>query len=218
METINTINNTINIYRNIFIVILCYFFGAVPFCYIIGKIHSRKDLTKIGDRNPGGWNLIFNVSKFWGIIGSLLDFSKGLVSYFLAYRFSQLELVAILGGCAAVAGHNYSPYLKFSGGKGLAATIGVFFAVNPFSLAVFGAVIVTSIFLLRNMIWSVMLAIIFSGIFLWAWESQGLYILLSIILLLVVIPKHINYTLRLSQNFKIRKEESVKDLFTPKIR
>lgn len=208
----------IDIYRGIFIVILCYFFGAVPFCYIIGKIHSKKDLTKIGDKNPGGWNLIFNVSRFWGIIGSLLDFSKGLVSYLLAYRFSQLEVVALLAGCASVAGHNYSPYLKFSGGKGLAATIGVFFAISPFSLVIFGVTIVTALFLLRNMIWGVILAIMCSSIFLWTWKDSVLYMAFAAILLLIIIPKYLNLKIRLSHNFKIRKEKSVKDLFTPRVR
>ncbi|MCL5073155.1 MAG: glycerol-3-phosphate acyltransferase, partial [Actinobacteria bacterium] len=59
------------------IIIACYLIGAIPFCYIIGQLAGGKKLTEIGDKNPGGWNLIFNVSKFWGIIGTMLDVAKG---------------------------------------------------------------------------------------------------------------------------------------------
>jgi len=43
------------------LIALCYFIGAIPFCNIIAKIHSNKDLREIGDKNPGGWNLVFNI-------------------------------------------------------------------------------------------------------------------------------------------------------------
>lgn len=209
---------SIETYKNVAIIIFCYFLGAIPFCYIIGKIHSKKDLTKIGDKNPGGWNLIFNVSKFWGIIGSLLDFSKGFISYFITYKFTNIEIISILAGCAAVAGHNYSPYLKFSGGRGLAATLGVLLAVSPLSLAAFAVGIISALFLIKNMIWGVVSGIATSCIFLWILNSSSLYLVLAIILLVIIIPKYINYSENILYNFKIRKEKSLKDLFTPKIR
>jgi glycerol-3-phosphate acyltransferase PlsY len=49
--------------RNIGLILLCYLIGAILFCNVIAKIHSNKDLKKIGDKNPGGWNLVFNISK-----------------------------------------------------------------------------------------------------------------------------------------------------------
>jgi glycerol-3-phosphate acyltransferase PlsY len=167
------------IYKNTGILALCYFFGAIPFCYIIAKIHSRKDLTKIGDKNPGGWNLIF---------------------------------------CAAIAGHDYSPYLKFSGGKGVASTLGVLFAISPLAIVAYGAGITSVLFLLRNMIWGVVSGIIFSGIFLWIFKSSPVYLILVFALLIIVIPKYINHSILFHQNFIVRKEKNVKDLFTPKIR
>ena len=80
-------------YRNIGIIIICYFIGAIPFCNIIAKIHSNKDLRRIGDKNPGGWNLVFNVSKFWGFFGAILDVLKGFFSYFLVLRITNMETV-----------------------------------------------------------------------------------------------------------------------------
>lgn len=204
--------------RNIVLVAICYFVGAIPFCNIIAKIHSNKDLRKIGDRNLGGWNLVFNVSKYWGSLGIILDVLKGFFSYFLILRITGIEFMAILAGCAAVAGHNYSPYLKFSGGKGLATTMGFLLAIHPFTIIAFAIGIISSLFLIRNMIWGVVSAIVASGIFLWLFKSSTVYLIMVTLLLIIIIPKYINRSIRISHNFKFRKEKTVKDLFTPKIR
>ena len=205
-------------YRNIGLIVICYFIGAIPFCHIIAKIHSNKDLRKIGDRNPGGWNLVFNVSKYWGFLGIILDVLKGFLSYFLVLRITGVEIVAILAGCAAVAGHNYSPYLKFSGGRGIATTLGFLLAIHPLTIIAFAIGNVSLLFISRNMIWAVVSAIVASGIFLWLFKGSSVYLIMMTLLLIIIIPKYINRSIRISHNFKFRKEKTVKDLFTPKIR
>ena len=83
--------DALTIYKTVGIILTGYLLGAVPFCYIIGRVHSKKKLTEIGDRNPGGWNLLFNVSKFWGFVGMFLDVFKGFIVYFLALKFTNIE-------------------------------------------------------------------------------------------------------------------------------
>lgn len=205
-------------FRNIGLIVICYFIGAIPFCNIIAKIHSNKDLRKIGDRNPGGWNLLFNVSKYWGIVGIILDVLKGYMSYFLVLRITGIEIIAVLAGCAAVAGHNYSPYLKLSGGKGIATTLGFLVAMHPLTLIAFAIGIVSVLFSIRNMIWGVVSGIIASSIFLWLFKDSSIYLIMGLVLLVIIIPKYINHSIKLSQNFKFRKEKTVKDLFAPRIR
>ena len=62
---------TLELFRNIGLVAACYLVGSVPFCNIISKSVGKKDLREIGDKNPGGWNLAFNVSKYWEIAGNV---------------------------------------------------------------------------------------------------------------------------------------------------
>ena len=205
-------------FRNIGLIVICYLVGAIPFCNIIAKIHSDKDLRKIGDRNPGGWNLVFNVSKYWGIVGIILDVLKGYMSYFLVLRITGIEIIAVLAGCAAVAGHNYSPYLKLSGGKGIATTLGFLVAMHPLTIIAFAIGTLSALFLIRNMIWAVVSGIIASSIFLWLFKDSSIYLIMGLILLVIIIPKYINHSIRISQNFKFRKEKTVKDLFAPRIR
>lgn len=205
-------------FRNIGLIIICYLVGAIPFCNIIAKIHSNKDLRKIGDMNPGGWNLVFNVSKYWGVLGIILDLAKGYLSYSLVLRITGLEVIAVLAGCAAVVGHDYSPYLKLSGGKGIATTLGFFLAVQPLTIIAFGIGIVSALFSIRNMIWGVISGIIAASIFLWLFKYSQVYLIMGLILLIIIIPKYINHSISLSQNFKFRKEKTVKDFFAPRIR
>jgi acyl phosphate:glycerol-3-phosphate acyltransferase len=204
--------------RNIVLLLLFYLIGGIPFCNIIAKIHSNEDLREIGDKNPGGWNLVFNVSKYWGALGIMLDILKGFLSYFIVLRITGAEFMAILAGCAAVAGHNYSPYMKMSGGKGLASTMGFLIAVNPFTILAFGTGIVLSIITIKNMIWSVISAIIFSSIYLWFIKNSPLYLIMGLLLLIIIIPKYINHSISIAHNFRFRKEKTLKDLFMPKIR
>ena len=61
-----------------------------------------------------------------------LDALKGFFSYFVVLLAANSEALALLAGCAAVAGHNYSVYYKFrGGGKGIGTTFGFLFAVSP---------------------------------------------------------------------------------------
>ncbi|MHB1376157.1 MAG: glycerol-3-phosphate acyltransferase [Candidatus Humimicrobiaceae bacterium] len=206
-----------------------YLIGAIPFCYIISKIISGKNLTEIGDKNSGGWNLAFNVSKIWGVLGIILDVGKGWVIYFFILNFLSLDnftflnashnqLLAMLAGVAAVAGHNYAPYLKFKGGKGIAAFIGFLFAVHPLTLPIVAAGILTGLFWAKNMIWAITMGIIFSGIFLYFFKESAIYLIMILLLVIAMVPKQINRSLKLSINFKFRKEKTLADLFTPKIR
>ncbi len=209
---------TLEILKIIGIIVPCYLIGAVPFCNLIAMATRKKDLTKIGDRNPGGWNLVFNVSKIWGIVGILLDMSKGYFSYFLAYMFTGNLMLSLIAGCAAVAGHNYSPYLRFRGGKGLATMGGLVIAIHPLTTLSFGLGMLLGLSLIRNMIWGVLTGLVTTGIFLWLLKGSSLYLAMTVLLILIIIPKYINRSISLGMNFKFRKEKTMKDLFTPKIR
>jgi acyl phosphate:glycerol-3-phosphate acyltransferase len=124
-----------------------------------------------------------------------------------------------LAGCLAVAGHNYSIFLRFSGGKGVATTLGFFVVLNPLLLLVYGATIVTSLFLLRNMMLSVLLALGMSGVFLALYRGPDyIFLLMSLLLIIIIIPKYINRKKSIAKNFMVSWNVKVKDLFTPKER
>jgi len=206
------------LFRNTGLIIACYLVGAIPFCNIIARLVGKKDLREVGDKNSGGWNLIFYVSRFWGVVGSILDVSKGYFSYFVVLLITGSIPVALLAGCAAVAGHNYSPYLKFSGGKGLGTTMGFLLAIQPFSIIAFAVGILSGLFIIKNMLWGVFSGLAVSLIFLSIYYNSYIYLILLALLVLIIIPKYINRNIAFGENFRFRKEKTFKDLFTPKIR
>jgi len=215
--------------KDVGFILASFFIGSIPFCYILGKIVSKKNLTEIGDKNPGGWNLIFNVSKIWGIIGLLLDMAKGFFVYYLVLMFAYKsstdilgtnhnELIAVLAGCAAVAGHCYTPFLKWNGGRGLATWIGFIESASWFSLPVAALGWLVGVFFARNMIWAISLGIVFTGIFLWLYTGAAIFLPAIIILLIIMIPKQLNRNLTLGKNFQFRKESTFRDILKPKIK
>ncbi len=205
------------IIKAILLITISYLTGSIPFCYLLARL-KRKDLTKLGDKNPGGWNLAFSVSKSWGLLGTLLDAAKGFVPYFFILQYTGSVFMALASGCAVIAGHNYSPLLKFSGGKGIASLLGLLLAVHPLSVIIFGAGILLGLFLIKNMIWGVASGLASATLFLILYWGSLAYMIFGFLLILIIIPKYINHDIPLGKNFKFRKEKTLKDLFTPKAR
>jgi len=120
-----------------------YLLGAIPFALIIAKLTKGIDIRKIGSGNVGATNVYRAVSKPAGIIVLILDIAKGfLATVFIASAFYQinydnslpgisLELLKILAGVASICGHNWSIFLGFKGGKGVATSTGVLLGLAP---------------------------------------------------------------------------------------
>lgn len=127
--------------------IIAYLIGSFPTAYVIGKHLRGIDISKNGSGNIGAMNA-YDVtdSKMIGIMVGAIDILKGLVVtvFFSATSFtwhnSGLPAIKIGGLTAAlfvVLGHNYSIYIKFKGGRGLATAAGAFLVIQPLAVAVF---------------------------------------------------------------------------------
>jgi len=111
--------------------VACYLVGSLPTGYLLGRFLKGIDIRQVGSRNPGATNVFRSVGKTAGIATLLIDIFKGWVVTWLSLRFFPGEFLPLLGGLAAVAGHSWSPFLSFRGGKGVATSAGVFFALLP---------------------------------------------------------------------------------------
>ncbi len=115
--------------RVLLLVFLSFLSGAVPYSLILGKLFLQEDIRAYGDGNPGGANAWRAGGPVIGLAAIILDFLK---AFFPVYLSSSLDLsknslmaVAI----APVAGHAFSPFLRFQGGKAVASTYGIWFAL-----------------------------------------------------------------------------------------
>jgi len=115
-------------------IILTYFIGAFPTAYLAGKLFKKIDIRKEGSGNVGTINIYRAAGLLPGIITVLLDVAKGYLAIWVAYSVSGELTFVLLSGLFAVIGHNYSLFLKFKGGKGLATSLGIFLALSPQSI------------------------------------------------------------------------------------
>lgn len=112
--------------------IFAYLLGSIPTGYLIGKFLKGIDIREYGSGNPGATNVFRVVGKTAGIMALLLDCLKGyLPVQIFVHSVSQNEWHLAFIGLAAIAGHNWSVFLNFRGGKGVATSLGVFLALLP---------------------------------------------------------------------------------------
>ncbi len=110
-----------------------YFLGAVPFGFLITRWVKGADIRECGSGNIGATNVFRVAGRQWGVLVFILDFLKGFFpAVILRAVLPQAgDNSIILAGLLAVCGHNWTPFLKFKGGKGVATSLG---AVSSFSL------------------------------------------------------------------------------------
>lgn len=112
-----------------------YLIGGIPFGLILARLVKGVDIRTIGSGNIGATNAIRAMGRKWGYAVFALDFLKGFlpalaVDQFFGSTREDRELLQILVGAAATLGHCYSPYLGFTGGKGVATGCGGIMALS----------------------------------------------------------------------------------------
>lgn len=115
--------------------ILCiayYLIGAIPTAYLLLKFRHQLDIRNEGTGNVGAMNS-YDVtgSKSTGIIVFIIDFLKGIIpAIVLLYVFNLSLYFSILPLVLLVFGHNFSVFIKFKGGRGLATSAGILIVLN----------------------------------------------------------------------------------------
>jgi glycerol-3-phosphate acyltransferase PlsY len=118
-----------------------YVVGAIPTSYLVGKLGRGIDLREHGSKNLGATNVYRVLGWKYAIPVGLFDVAKGAAPVALFGRWSHgAAWVPVAMGAAAVAGHVFSPFVRFRGGKGVAAAAGVFLALAPLAIAISAAI------------------------------------------------------------------------------
>lgn len=134
----------------VFMIILAYLLGSIPWALIIGKVFYKTDIRELGSGNLGGTNAGRNLGKKAGISVILLDISKCFFATFLGSTIS-IE-VGALCGLACVLGHCYPVFAGFRGGKGVASAFG--FAISTvFFCNVSWIIIVIALISILSILW-----------------------------------------------------------------
>jgi glycerol-3-phosphate acyltransferase PlsY len=106
--------------------ILSYLLGSIPTGYLMAKAKG-VDIRSVGSGNIGATNVFRALGKTAGVVTLLVDCAKGVVAVVLVPRLFALDerdLLALVCALSVILGHNYTCWLRFKGGKGIATSAG----------------------------------------------------------------------------------------------
>ncbi|WP_378955510.1 glycerol-3-phosphate 1-O-acyltransferase PlsY [Pelosinus sp. sgz500959] len=115
----------------IIITIFGYLIGSIPNGLIIGKRLYDVDLRQFGSKNIGATNAFRTLGLWPAFWVFLTDAAKGIIAVYLSDMIVGTPIALLLGGIASIAGHNWSIFLNFTGGRGVATGLGVIAVLVP---------------------------------------------------------------------------------------
>ena len=136
------------------VVILGYLLGSIPVGYLLTRRQAKVDVTKYGSGKVGATNVLRTAGRKSAAMVATLDLLKGVLAvvlaglimgkgYLVVGNFGFGTLVAqVLAALAAVVGHNWSIFLRFKGGRGVATFLGGLVALCPPAAIVGGEIII----------------------------------------------------------------------------
>ncbi|PAF43093.1 acyl-phosphate--glycerol-3-phosphate O-acyltransferase [Helicobacter sp. 11S03491-1] len=123
---------------NVIFYILAYLVGGIPFGLLLVKIFYKIDIRKIGSGSIGATNVYRAIkdndvkkAKIFSFLTILLDAIKGLIVILFAKLFGLSYETQWMIAIMSILGHCYSPYLNFTGGKGVSTAIGSVILLMP---------------------------------------------------------------------------------------
>ena len=183
--------------------LVSYLLGSIPTAYLFGRALKGIDIRKVGSGNVGATNAMRALGKWPGITVLLLDILKGVAAViFLGNYFANKPVLfpeqnlRILMGLCCICGHNWTLFLQFKGGKGIATSLGVFLALSMKIAGlniVIGLLVLTwfSVFIISRVVsLSSIVSAIAMPIFCFLFKQPVPVLALSLLLSVFVIIRH----------------------------
>lgn len=180
------------IVNSIIAVVLGYLLGSIPSAYISTRIATGKDIRRMGGGNVGGLNVFREVGAMPALVAGIIDVGKGAAAVAIAYWLLDVpQLFVLLTALAAVIGHNWMVFLKFSGGKGMGPTIGALSILlpvygYPLGLAFFFGTILIPLIITHNVALSMGIGLVSLPFIGWLGMKSTPFIIFSIVLGLII--------------------------------
>lgn len=110
--------------------IIGYLLGDIPSGYLISKAYGLRDIRKHGSGNSGTTNVLRTLGWLPSVLTLLCDFLKGYMACLIG-KWLAGDLGMVIGGFCAILGHDFPVFTGFKGGKGIATSLGLIVAINP---------------------------------------------------------------------------------------
>lgn len=187
----------------IIVAVYSYFLGSIPFGLVLTKIFLKKDIRNIGSGNIGTTNVLRTGKKSLAIATLVLDLLKGYFSVIVTLTY--FENLTSYSALICLIGHIFPIWLKFKGGKGVAAYLGVILALSYKFFLVFGVSWLILSFLFRFASLSSIVSSLIIFIYAYFFNDSN-YSLILFIFLVIIIYTHRENIVRLKNS----KENKIK--------
>lgn len=175
-----------------------YLLGSIPFGFLAAQAKGI-DIRSAGSGNIGATNALRVLGTPAGVFVLLMDALKGFAAVWLCAKILAGMNVAepiiqtdrIIAGIGAILGHNYTCWLKFKGGKGIATTAGVYLALAPWAVLIGLVVFLVAVLVTRYVSVGSIAAAIALPVTIWVMAPNNLFLcIVSTLLGLLAIYKH----------------------------
>ena len=187
----------------IIVAVYSYFLGSIPFGLVLTKIFLKKDIRNIGSGNIGTTNVLRTGKKSLAIATLVLDLLKGYFSVIVTLTY--FENLTSYSALICLIGHIFPIWLKFKGGKGVAAYLGVILALSYKFFLIFGVSWLILSFLFRFASLSSIVSSLIIFIYAYFFNNNN-YSLILFIFFVIIIYTHRENIVRLKNS----KENKIK--------
>jgi glycerol-3-phosphate acyltransferase PlsY len=185
------------------VLLLCYLIGSVPSGVILARRLKGVDLRLHGSGNVGATNAF----RALGLAGGILVLAADLLKGFLAVKLAVFALapdflapvVTVACGLAAIAGHNWSLFLRFRGGKGVATSFGVLLGLTPLVAAMAGLLWVAVLALSRYSSLASLAALLSVPVLMIVYHDPPVYVAFGVLAAAFALYRHRGNIQRLMQ-------------------
>lgn len=130
--------------------VIGYLLGNIPSGVLIAKSYGIRDIRKHGSGNSGTTNVLRTVGWLPSVLTLVCDCLKGYVSCLIG-RWLGGDTGMLIGGLCAILGHDFPAFMGFRGGKGIATSLGMIIAINPWIALAEFVVQIVAVALTRTM-------------------------------------------------------------------
>lgn len=171
------------------LVLWSFLMGSIPVGLIVAKLKG-VDLRKVGSGNIGATNVLRTMGKRPALITVAGDMLKGLIPVFISGYILDDPLYSGIVGLAAILGHDFSIFLKFRGGKGVATSIGVILAYSPLVSVLTVLVWIIVVFMTRYSSMGAIVSFMLLPLNIYVFDYSNERFLISIFITLLILFKH----------------------------
>lgn len=169
--------------------IAAYLVGGIPFAYVAGK-RVGTDIRKFGNGNVGSVNAFRTLGWRAGVFALAMDTIKGAAVIVAGMALDLPDMGLFAGAMATVIGHNWSPYIGFSGGKGVAVIFGISLGMMPVLSWLAAPFVFAAFAATKSWVWAFGVGIIALNTIIWLSGAEGRIVMMCVALSVVVVMTH----------------------------